>query len=160
MAAKRPSSGKRKRRGAKRARAAGQGGEQAGAGAASPQGTFVTAEPVFRRNPEAPIFYAPLVDVRTTRQDLHLVLYVPPAAGPHDVYDAGEGPRILVESSAEVVVPVDAAEQLIVALTSQYRQLMQNLLEQEAEGADIEVGEIELAGLAEALGMTTDEESQ
>ena len=113
----------------------------------------VEAKPLFRRNPEAPVFYAPLVDVRATRQDLHLLLYVNPSSDLEEMVEVDGQPHLPVESQAEVIVPIDTVEPLLLALAAKYRELIVSHLEEEAAEAGMEVGEIQLDGIDDLLGI-------
>ena len=97
----------------------------------------VEAKPQFKRNPDAPVFYAPLVDVRATRQDLHLLLYVNPSSDREELVVVDGEPHLPVESQAEVIVPIDTVEPLLLALAAKYRELIVSHHEEEAAEAGV-----------------------
>ena len=93
----------------------------------------------FRRNSDAPLLYAPLIDVRTSQHGLHLLTYVPPAAAPSDLLLLEGDPIIDVLASSELIVPMDSVPRLIRDLAFQFRNTIIQRLKNDAAQAGIEV---------------------
>ncbi len=120
-------------------------------------------EPHFRRNPDAPFAYSPLVDVRKGQNGLHLLSFVPPAAAPPDVrWEEGE-PHIDVWSQAELLVPFESIERLIRDLATQFKSaVVGNLLaEAAAQGMELPAAEdIVVQGLEDIFAVAEERERE
>jgi hypothetical protein len=99
---------------------------------------------VFRRDPEAPTTYAPLVDVRVGQHGLHLLPFVPPAATEADVRVVDGRPVVEVVAGADLLVPLESVERLIRDLAGQFRAAV--------------VGRMRADAAAEGLEMPPDED--
>jgi hypothetical protein len=120
-------------------------------GTARAGGEAPPARLLLRRNPDAPLYYAPVFDVRATRNDLHLLLFTNPAPDPDEVVEDAAGRAVTVESQAEVVVPLPTVEALLRALAHQYRQVVLSRLHEDAAAAGMEVGDLRLPGVDDLL---------
>lgn len=93
----------------------------------------ITVSPALRRNPKAPIYYSPVVDVRLTDRDLRLLSFIIPPPDPEDVI-VKDGKYVLpILSQCELLVPPDTVEQLIEALRMQYQAFQQKRQASEAK---------------------------
>jgi len=88
-----------------------------------PGGT-ITVRPRLRRNPRAPIFYSPIVDVRITDRDIRLLSFTIPPADPEEVQLQDGEYQLPMLSQCELLIPVETAAQLIQALTLQYEAFL------------------------------------
>ncbi len=112
--------------------------------------------PHFRRNPDAPFAYSPIVDVRKGQAGLHLLSFVAPASAPPDVRWEGDEPHIDVWSQAELLVPFEAAEQLIRDLAAQFKSSIVGNLMAEAAAQGMELppeDEIVVTGLEDIFAI-------
>jgi len=110
--------------------------------------------PVFKRGPDTPVHYAPLMDVRMTQQGFHLLTFVPPAPDAADVYTREGEYCVDVFAGSEVIVPIDAVEPLIRNLASQFRGFVLERFRKEAEAAGLAVeGEVSIDGLDDILNL-------
>ena len=119
--------------------------------------------PHFRRNPDAPFVYAPMVDVRKGQQGLHLLAFVAPAAAPPDVRWEGDEAHVDVWSSGELLVPFEAMERLIRDLAGQFRSaVVGNLLaEAAAQGMELPREEdIVVTGLQDIFDLAGERERE
>lgn len=88
-----------------------------------PAGTM-TVRPKLRRNPRAPVFFSPVVDVRITDRDIRLLSFtIPPADAEEVVVQDGEL-TLPIPSQCELVLPLETAAQLIQALSLQYESFL------------------------------------
>lgn len=118
-------------------------------------------EPHFRRNPEAPFHYAPLVDVRKGTEGLHLLAFVPPAAAPPDVEWRDGEPHLDVWSQGEVLVPYESVERLIRDLASQFRGAVLENLRRDAAREGIEVDDdVVVNGLEDIFALASEREHE
>lgn len=90
-------------------------------------GRTMTVRPALRRNPRAPVFFSPIVDVRVTDRDIRMLSFVVPPADPREVVQEGPDFVLPIQSQAEFVLPLDTAVQLIAALTAQVEGLRKKL---------------------------------
>jgi hypothetical protein len=112
--------------------------------------------PHFRRNPDAPFAYSPMVDVRKGQNGLHLLSFVAPAAAPPDVRWEGDEPHIDVWSQAELLVPFDAMERLIRDLSTQFKSAVIGNLMADAAAQGMELppeDEIVVTGLEDIFAI-------
>lgn len=117
----------------------------------APQVDFETK---FRRNPKAPSFYAPLIEVRTTPNAFHLLCYVPPAADAQDLIEE-DGKMVLeVRARNEVILPPETVGPLLHNLAVQYREFLSQRLHAEAAEQGVEVGDLHFDGLDELIAAT------
>jgi len=121
----------------------------------------IHVRPLFQRNPEAPLFYAPFVDVRNTPHGIHLLLFLPPAADPEEVVERDGEHRLPVSSSAEVILPPEAVEPLIIGLAQQYRAFLTRRVQEGAAQAGLDMPvNLQLDWVDQILGMQQTEEVQ
>lgn len=155
---KAPSRSRRKSKAATR-RGLAAGGATTEARDAGSEGWSVSVTPVFRRDPDAPVFYTNLIDVRTTGDAFHLLLFVPPAADPDEIVEEQGEPRLIVRSTAEVILPPEAIQPLIQSLALQYRNFVRKHLEEDAAKLGIELDEnLHFEGIDEFLDLNNTEE--
>ncbi len=118
----------------------------------APGAGTVTVTPVFKRNPAAPKHYARMVDVRAGRDAFHLLLYLPPAADPDEIYLDEGRPHLTVPSCAEVILPIDAIQPLIQGLAQQLNDYVISRMREDAAAQGIELAEdLTLEGISEYL---------
>lgn len=98
-------------------------------GAPAPQltaavaGDTVTVRPVLKRDPRAPSYFTPVVDIRVTDRDIRLLSFVVPAADA-DELEAVDGGFILpIRSQCELILPPETVEVLIQGLQQQLAAL-------------------------------------
>lgn len=122
-----------------------------------------TPTPHFRRNPDAPFAYSPMVDVRKGQTGLHLLSFVSPAAAPPDVrWEDGE-PHIDVWSQAELLVPFESMERLIRDLATQFKSSVLGNLMAEAAAAGMELPPVEdivVTGLEDIFAVAEERERE
>ncbi len=121
---------------------------------------FVRVKPMLRRDPDAPVFYAPAVEVRTTPSAFHMLLFVPQAADPDEVEvneDTGEA-ILKITSTAEVIFPPETVLPLIKTLAEQYRSYIEQRLQEDAGEAGIDVGELYIEGIDDLLRSLSNKE--
>lgn len=119
--------------------------------------------PHFRRNPDAPFAYSPMVDVRRGQQGVHLLSFVAPASAPPDVRWDGDEPHIDVWSQAELLVPYEAVEQLIRDLAGQLKAAVVGNLMAEAAAQGMELPNAEdivVQGLEDIFSIQPERERE
>lgn len=87
-------------------------------------GATITVRPKLRRNPKAPIFFSPVVDVRITDRDIRLLTFTIPPADADEVQQVDGDYQLPMLSQCELVLPAETAVQLIQALTAQYQAFL------------------------------------
>ncbi len=93
----------------------------------------VTVKPVLRRNPRAPVYYTPVVDVRVTDRDVRLLSFVvPPADADEIVLEDGEY-HLPIPSQCELILPAGTVEPLVQALAAAHQRLLEKLEAQQEE---------------------------
>jgi len=84
----------------------------------------VTVKPVLRRNPRAPSYFSPVIDLRTSDRDLRLLSFVVPPADPDELVPDGEGGfELPIASQCELILPPDTARALMEGLRVQLEAL-------------------------------------
>ncbi len=113
----------------------------------------------FKRNPDVPVVYSTVIDVRTSQYGLHLLSFVSPAATPDDVVMKDGEETIEVFAESELLVPLDAAERLIRDLASQFRKVVLKELRQGAEAEGLQMppdDEVHVEGLDDIFALAGD----
>lgn len=88
-----------------------------------PESGPVTVRPVLRRNPAAPQYFTPVIDVRTTDRDLRVMSFVIPAADADEIVVDGGALTLPIRAQCELILPPAVVPSLIEALRAQYRAL-------------------------------------
>ncbi len=85
----------------------------------------ITVTPVLKRNPKAPLYYSPVVDIRYTDNDFRLLSFIIPPADPDELVVGDDGEYVLpVRAQCELLIPPETMGQLIPALQAQYEAFM------------------------------------
>jgi hypothetical protein len=119
--------------------------------------------PHFRRNPDAPFRYSPMIDVRSGQGGLHLLSFVAPASAPPDVRWEGDEPHIDVWSQAELMVPLESVERLIRDLATRFKAAVVGKLMAEAAAQGMELPDPEdivVRGLEDIFAVTEERERE
>lgn len=101
----------------------------------------VTVRPLLLRNPELPLIYAPLHEVRASPHGLHLLTYVNPAADPQEIIEQEGELRLPLHANAEILFPIESVESLIYALTDQFKGFILGKIRADAAREGIEIGD-------------------
>ncbi len=84
-----------------------------------PEEGAVSITPVLKRDPRAPSYFSPVVDLRVTNSDLRLLSFVIPAADPDEIVQVGDAYTLPIPSQCELILPFSTAEALVGALQAQ-----------------------------------------
>ena len=93
----------------------------------------VTVKPVLRRNPRAPIYYTPVVDIRVTDRDVRVLSFIVPPADADEIVVEGGEYQLPILSQCELVLPAGTVEPVIQALTAAHQRLLEKLEAQQSE---------------------------
>ena len=88
-----------------------------------PSAGRVTVTPLLRRDPRAPVYFTPVVDIRVTDRDVRVLSFVVPAADPEELHVVGDKLTLPLQSLCELLLPEDTVEALIQGLTAQLAAL-------------------------------------
>ncbi len=89
-------------------------------------GDTVTVRPVLKRDPRAPSYFTPVVDIRVTDRDLRLLSFVVPAADADELEPVEGGFVLPIRAQCELILPPETVEVLIAGLQQQLDAFREN----------------------------------